>query len=203
LPPDVQLAVFSATMPLDVLEEMKRFLQHPVRILVKKEELTLEGTRQFYVAIEREEWKLDTLVDLFEVITTTQVVIYCNTRRKVDFLASELRKRDVAVLTIHAELDQNERDLVMNEFVRGSHRCLMSTDLLARGLVMLSPLVINYDLPANHENYLHRVGRSGLFYRKGIAISFVTNNDVRAMRDIERFYHTQIEELPADFEDLI
>merc|ERR1712207_71870 len=123
---------------------------------------------------------------------------YCNTRRKVDFLADQLTKRDFTVSTMHADLDQQERDLVMREFRSGSSRVLISTDLLARGIdVQQVSLVINYDLPGNIENYLHRIGRSGRYGRKGAAINFLANSDVRAMKEIERYYHTQIEELPA------
>merc|ERR1712187_984511 len=104
---------------------------------------------------------------------------------------------------MHAELDQKERDLIMREFVRFVS-CFISTDLLARGIdVQQVSLVINYDLPHNMENYLHRIGRSGRFGRKGVAINFVTDNDVRAMKDIERYYHTQIEEMPMDIADMI
>ncbi|CAE7676673.1 inf-1 [Symbiodinium sp. CCMP2592] len=204
LPPDVQVCLFSATMAPEILDMTTKFMRNAVRILVKKDELTLEGIRQFYVAIEKEEWKVDTLCDLYETLTITQAIIYCNTRRKVDFLADQLQKRDFTVSCMHAELDQKERDLVMREFRSGSSRVLISTDLLARGIdVQQVSLVINYDLPANMENYLHRIGRSGRFGRKGVAINFVTNNDVRTMKDIEKFYHTQIEEMPADIADLI
>jgi len=204
LPPNIQVCLFSATMPPEILELTTKFMRDAVRILVKKDELTLEGIRQFYVAIEKEEWKLDTLCDLYETLTITQAIIYCNTRRKVDFLADQLTKRDFTVSTMHAELDQKERDLVMREFRSGSSRVLISTDLLARGIdVQQVSLVINYDLPQNMENYLHRIGRSGRFGRKGVAINFVTNNDVRTMKDIERYYHTQIEEMPMDIADLI
>ena len=204
LPPDVQVCLFSATMPPEILDMTTKFMRNAVRILVKKDELTLEGIRQFYVAIDREEWKVGTLCDLYENLTITQAIIYCNTRRKVDFLADQLQKRDFTVSCMHAELDQKERDLVMREFRSGSSRVLISTDLLARGIdVQQVSLVINYDLPANMENYLHRIGRSGRFGRKGVAINFVMNNDVRTMKDIEKFYHTQIEELPADIADLI
>jgi translation initiation factor 4A len=204
LPPNVQVCLFSATMPPEILDLTTKFMRDAVRILVKKDELTLEGIRQFYVAIEKEEWKLDTLCDLYETLTITQAIIYCNTRRKVDFLADQLTKRDFTVSTMHAELDQKERDLVMREFRSGSSRVLISTDLLARGIdVQQVSLVINFDLPQNMENYLHRIGRSGRFGRKGVAINFVTNNDVRAMKDIERYYHTQIEEMPMDIADLI
>jgi len=204
LPPNIQVCLFSATMPPEILDLTTKFMRDAVRILVKKDELTLEGIRQFYVAIEKEEWKLDTLCDLYETLTITQAIIYCNTRRKVDFLADQLQKRDFTISTMHAELDQKERDLVMREFRSGSSRVLISTDLLARGIdVQQVSLVINFDLPQNMENYLHRIGRSGRFGRKGVAISFVTNSDVRAMKDIERFYHTQIEEMPMDIADLI
>uniref|UniRef100_A0A7S0ZUT7 RNA helicase n=1 Tax=Noctiluca scintillans TaxID=2966 RepID=A0A7S0ZUT7_NOCSC len=204
LPPNVQVCLFSATMAPEILELTTKFMRDAVRILVKKDELTLEGIRQFYVAIEKEEWKLDTLCDLYETLTITQAIIYCNTRRKVDFLADQMSKRDFTVSTMHAELDQKERDLIMREFRSGSSRVLISTDLLARGIdVQQVSLVINFDLPQNMENYLHRIGRSGRFGRKGVAINFVTNNDVRAMKDIERYYHTQIEEMPMDIADLI
>jgi translation initiation factor 4A len=204
LPPNVQVCLFSATMAPEILDLTTKFMRDAVRILVKKDELTLEGIRQFYVAIEKEEWKLDTLCDLYETLTITQAIIYCNTRRKVDFLADQMSKRDFTVSTMHAELDQKERDLIMREFRSGSSRVLISTDLLARGIdVQQVSLVINYDLPQNMENYLHRIGRSGRFGRKGVAINFVTNNDVRAMKDIERYYHTQIEEMPMDIADMI
>merc|ERR1712010_340989 len=200
----VQVCLFSATMPPDILDMTSKFMRNAVRILAKKDELTLEGIRQFYVAIEKEEWKLDTLCDLFETLTITQAIIYCNTRRKVDFLTDNMAKRDFTVSTMHAELDQKERDLIMREFRSGSSRVLISTDLLARGIdVQQVSLVINFDLPSNMENYLHRIGRSGRFGREGVAINFVTNSDVRVMKEIERFYHTQIEEMPMDIADMI
>jgi len=204
MPRNVQVCLFSATMPPEILDMTTKFMRDAVRILVKKDELTLEGIRQFYVAIEKEEWKLDTLCDLYETLTITQAIIYCNTRRKVDFLADQMSKRDFTVSTMHAEMDQKERDLVMREFRSGSSRVLISTDLLARGIdVQQVSLVINFDLPSNLENYLHRIGRSGRFGRKGVAINFVTNNDVRVMKDIEKYYHTQIEEMPMDIADMI
>merc|ERR1719487_893460 len=204
LPPEVQVVLFSATMPPETLDITNKFMRDPVRILVKKDELTLEGIRQFYVALEKEDWKLDTLCDLYETLTITQAIIYVNTRRKCDFLADQMTKRDFTVSTMHAELDQKERDLIMREFRSGSSRVLISTDLLARGIdVQQVSLVINFDLPGNMENYLHRIGRSGRFGRKGVAINFVTNNDVRTMKDIEKFYHTQIEEMPMNIADLI
>jgi len=204
LPPQVQVALFSATMAPEILDLTGKFMREPVRILVKKDELTLEGIRQFYIAIEREDWKLDTLCDLYETLTITQAIIYCNTRRKVDWLAEKMGGRDFTISIMHADLDQKDRDRIMREFRSGSSRVLISTDLLARGIdVQQVSLVINYDLPANIENYLHRIGRSGRFGRKGVAINFVTNSDARHMKDIENHYHTQIDEMPMDIADLI
>eukprot|EP00804_Cyclotella_cryptica_P006612 CCRYP_008578-RF/>CCRYP_008578-RF protein AED:0.22 eAED:0.22 QI:217/1/1/1/0.4/0.33/6/1369/414 len=204
LPESVQVCLFSATMPLDVLEVTQRFMRDPVRILVKKDELTLEGIKQFYIAVDREEWKLDTLCDLYETLTITQAIIYCNTRRKVDWLQEQMQERDFTVSCMHGDMDQRERDIIMREFRSGSSRVLITTDLLARGIdVQQVSLVINFDLPTNRENYIHRIGRSGRFGRKGVAINFLTEGDVRYLRDIEQFYQTEITEMPLNVADLI
>lgn len=204
LPPSVQVCLFSATMPEDILEISQRFMREPVRILVKRDELTLEGIKQFYIAVEREDWKLETLCDLYETLTITQAIIYCNTRRKVDWLTDKMGQRDFTVSSMHGDMTGGERELIMKEFRSGSSRVLITTDLLARGIdVQQVSLVINYDMPANRENYIHRIGRSGRFGRKGVAINFVTADDTRAMREIEAFYNTQIEEMPMNVADLI
>jgi len=204
LPEKVQVALFSATMPKDVLDVTGRFMRDPIRILVKRDELTLEGIKQFYVSVEKEEWKLETLCDLYETLTITQAIIYCNTRRKVDWLTEKMQQRDFTVSAMHGDMDQRERELIMREFRSGSSRVLITTDLLARGIdVQQVSLVINYDLPTNRENYIHRIGRGGRFGRKGVAINFLTEGDVRYLRDIEQFYSTSIEEMPMDVADLI
>ncbi|CAO3669589.1 unnamed protein product [Umbelopsis ramanniana] len=204
LPTETQVVLLSATMPPDVLEVTSKFMREPVRILVKRDELTLEGIKQFYVAVEKEEWKLDTLSDLYETVTITQAVIFCNTRRKVDWLTDKLHAREFTVSAMHGDMSQEQREVIMKEFRSGSSRVLITTDLLARGIdVQQVSLVINYDLPANRENYLHRIGRGGRFGRKGVAINFVTSEDVRMLRDIESFYNTQIEEMPMNVADLI
>lgn len=204
LPSKVQVCLFSATMPEEILEISQRFMRNPIRILVKRDELTLEGIKQFYVAVEREDWKLETLCDLYETLTITQAIIYCNTRRKVDWLTDKMGQRDFTVSSMHGDMTGQERELIMKEFRSGSSRVLITTDLLARGIdVQQVSLVINYDMPGNRENYIHRIGRSGRFGRKGVAINFVTAEDVRAMREIEQFYGTQIEEMPMNVADLI
>jgi len=204
LPPETQVVLLSATMPADVLEVSKKFMRDPVKILVKRDELTLEGIKQFYIAVEKEEWKLDTLCDLYETVTITQAVIFCNTRRKVDWLTEKLHSREFTVSAMHGDMEQKAREVLMKEFRSGSSRVLITTDLLARGIdVQQVSLVINYDLPSNRENYIHRIGRGGRFGRKGVAINFVTTEDVRMLRDIEQFYNTQIDEMPMNVADLI
>lgn len=204
LPPTMQVILLSATMPMDVLEVTKRFMRNPIRILVKKEELTLEGIKQFYIQVDREEWKLDTLCDLYETLTITQAVIFCNTRRKVDWLTEKMHEREFTVSSMHGDMTQAERDVIMREFRTGSSRVLITTDLLARGIdVQQVSLVINYDLPTNRENYIHRIGRGGRFGRKGVAINFLIEEDKRNLQDIEQFYNTQIEQMPMNVADLI
>jgi len=204
LPDKVQVALFSATMPSEVLEVTSRFMRDPIRILVKRDELTLEGIKQFFVAVEKEEWKFDTLCDLYDTLTITQAVIFCNTRRKVDWLTDKMRKANFTVASMHGEMPQEERDSIMDQFRKGETRVLITTDLWARGIdVSQVSLVINYDLPNNRELYIHRIGRSGRFGRKGVAINFVKSDDIRILRDIEQFYSTQIDEMPINVADLI
>jgi len=204
LPPATQVVLLSATLPYDVLEMTTKFMTDPIRILVKRDELTLEGIKQFFVAVEKEEWKFDTLCDLYDTLTITQAVIFCNTRRKVDWLTEKMRAANFTVSSMHGEMAQKERDAIMAEFRGGSSRVLIATDVWARGIdVQQVSLVINYDLPSNRENYIHRIGRSGRFGRKGVAINFVTIEDVRILRDIEQYYSTQIDEMPVNAAELI
>ncbi|KAH0932327.1 eukaryotic initiation factor 4A-1 [Brassica rapa] len=204
LPPKIQVGVFSATMPPEALEITRKFMSKPVRILVKRDELTLEGIRQFYVDVDKEEWKFETLCDLYETLAITQSVIFVNTRRKVDWLTEKMRSRDHTVSATHGDMDQNTRDIIMREFRSGSSRVLITTDLLARGIdVQQVSLVINFDLPTQPANYLHRIGRSGRFGRKGAAINFVTRDDEKMLADIQKFYNMVVEELPSNLADLL
>ena len=204
LPPETQVVLVSATLPQEVLEMTTKFMTDPVRILVKRDELTLEGIKQFFVAVEKEEWKFDTLCDLYDTLTITQAVIFCNTKRKVDWLTDKMRQNNFTVSSMHGDMPQKERDAIMGEFRGGTTRVLITTDVWARGIdVQQVSLVINYDLPNNRENYIHRIGRSGRYGRKGVAINFVKADDVRILRDIEQYYSTQIDEMPMNVADLI
>merc|ERR1711953_1216180 len=204
LPPQTQVVLISATLPHEILEMTSKFMTDPIRILVKRDELTLEGIKQFFVAVEREEWKFDTLCDLYDTLTITQAVIFCSTKRKVDWLADKMREANFTVSAIHGDMPQKERNEIMREFRSGQTRVLISTDVWARGLdVPQVSLIINYDLPNNRELYIHRIGRSGRYGRKGVAINFVRNDDIRILRDIEQYYSTQIDEMPMNVADLI
>jgi ATP-dependent RNA helicase len=204
LPPATQVVLVSATLPHEVLEMTTKFMNDPIRILVKRDELTLEGIKQFFVAVEKEEWKFETLCDLYDTLTITQAVIFCNMRRKVDWLTEQMRKANFTVVAMHGAMEQSERDEIMTQFRAGDARVLITTDIWARGIdVSQVSLVINYDLPNDRELYLHRIGRSGRFGRKGVAINFVKNDDIRILRDIEQFYSTQIDEMPMNVAELI
>jgi len=156
------------------------------------------------VNVKHEEWKVGTLCDIYETLSVTQAVIFCNTRRRVDQLTEDLTSKHFTVSSLHGDMDQRERELIMKQFRSGSSRVLITTDILARGIdVQQISLVINYDLPSNRENYIHRIGRGGRFGRKGVAINFITDDDKRALNDIEQFYNTTIEEMPADVVNLL
>ncbi|KAJ2743817.1 RNA helicase [Coemansia sp. BCRC 34301] len=204
LPPSTQVVLLSATLPHDVLELTQKFMTDPLRILVKRDELTLEGISQFFVNVEKEDWKFETLCDLYDSLTITQAVIFCNTRAKVDWLTRQMEDANFTVAAMHGDMLQKERDAIMTKFRQGVSRVLITTDIWARGIdVQQVSLVINYDMCTNRENYIHRIGRSGRFGRKGVAINFVTADDIKLLRDIEQYYGTQIDEMPMNVADLM
>jgi len=200
----IQICLFSATMPLDILELIETFTRDAVRILVRQDELTLEGIRQFYIALDDEQWKLHTLLDLYRTLTVTKAVIFCNTRRKVEAVTEKMTEQKFSVSSMHGEMTAQEREKIMSDFRLGSTRVLITTDLLARGIdVQQVSLVINYDIPNNRENYIHRIGRSGRFGRKGIAINLVLPHESVCIEDIKNFYHTNIIEMPKEIAELL
>jgi len=203
LPSEVQVCLFSATMPGEAWNMTKRFMRDPVRILVKKEALTLEGVRQYHVTVEREEWKVDTLCDIYETATISQAVIYCNTREKTEWLQDKMTSRGFTVPCMHGEMDMDKRQQIMKEFRSGSSRVLITSENLERGTdAHARSLIIHFELP-NQENYMHRVGVSDHSGKVGSAIVLVSSEEVRAMREIEDFYKTEIEEMPMDASELV
>ena len=197
LPCDIQVGLFSATMTPDFFKLSSKFMRDPIKILVKKDELTLEGIRQYYIDLEKNDYKYETLCDLYTVISVSQSIIYCNSRRIVEILGRRLTNDDFSVAVIHGDMAQSERTKIMDEFRNGVSRVLISTDLLSRGIdIQQVSTVINYDVPQSVENYIHRIGRSGRFGRKGTAINFVTEYDKNKIAELEAYYGTQIEPMP-------
>ncbi len=196
-PSTTQVALLSATMIPEVVEVARSLLRDPVQILLPAEEVTLEGIKQYFVHVPREEMKLDTLCDLYEHLNISQAIIYCSTRQKVEWLSDQMVRRGFDLKYIHGDMDLHERKAQMDAFRSGQCRVLISTDLLARGIdVQQVSLVINYELPAQRENYIHRIGRSGRFGRKGASINLVTDRERRVQADIESYYKTTVCELP-------
>jgi translation initiation factor 4A len=198
-PTSTQVALLSATMIPEVVEVARSLLRNPVQILLPAEEVTLEGIKQYYVQVERDEQKLDTLCDLYEHLNISQAIIYCSTRQKVEWLSDQMVRRGFDLKFIHGDMDLHERRSQMESFRSGQCRVLISTDLLARGIdVQQVSLVINYELPAQRENYIHRIGRSGRFGRKGASINLITDREKRIQGEIEGYYKTVVAELPMD-----
>lgn len=204
IPKRAQVCLFSATMPEAALEMTNKFMDNPVKILTKREELTLQGIKQYYQPVPQESWKIATLVDLYEKLSIGQSIIFANSRRKAEFIKEQLLEEDYTAHCIHGEMAQVDRNEIMRNFKAGKVRILIATDIIARGIdVQQVSIVINYDMPRFREVYIHRIGRSGRYGRKGTAINFVTEREYTSMMHIQDFYKTDIERLPKNIKDLI
>lgn len=204
IPENVQVGLFSATMPPQALDITDNFMKNPVKIMVKREELTLDGILQYYVDVGHQDNKVDVLCDIYEQLNIAQSVIFCATSRKVDQVTNFMRKQDFTVAAIHGQMSHAERNEIMNGFRSGQIRFLISTDLTARGIdVQGVSFVVNYDLPNNIENYIHRIGRAGRYGRKGVAINLVTQDDIHLLTSIQKYYSTSIEPMPQNIRDLL
>jgi translation initiation factor 4A len=198
-PHSTQTALFSATMPDDVQDVANKILRNPVRILVPPELVALDGIKQYYVPLEKEDWKFDTLCDLYQQLTISQALIYCNTRKRAEWLAEKMTVAGFPLSCTHGEMDKEERKKRMKDFRNGSVRVLISTDMLARGIdVQQVSLVINYELPEDKENYIHRIGRAGRFGRKGVTINLISPEQLKAREEIETHFKISMLELPID-----
>jgi len=201
----VQVCLFSATIPNEMFILTDKILKDPIKILVKDEELSLDGIKQYYVFLgDDDNLKFDTLCDLYQRISIGQAMVYCNKRNRVEDLTNYLKKENYSVSMIHGEMQQKERQSVMKQFREGEFRILVSTDITARGIdVQQVSLVINYDVPKDSSTYIHRIGRSGRYGRKGVAINFALNSDQSKIKNIENAYKIKIEPLPKDVENVI
>ena len=203
LPGSVQAALFSATMPPEFFELTSKFMRDPIKILVEPEKLSLNGIKQYYINVDRNEYKYEILCDLYDVLSLSQSIIYCNSRKMVEDLTYKLSGSKFCVSAIHGSMTPVERSEKMKEFVSGKTRVLVSTDLLSRGIdVQQISIVINYDIPKSVDNYLHRIGRSGRYGRKGVAINFNTPYDDSKLKAIEQHYNINIEAFPANAESV-
>lgn len=199
-PVDVQSIIVSATIPPDCLDITNQFMREPIRILKKSQELSLEGINQFLIDVGEDKWKNETISDLYEHLRIQSAMIFCNTRATATSLEKYLKEQDHSVSVSHSDLSKDERKRVLDEYRQGHTRVLISTDLLGRGIdIVHVSLVINYDLPTNIDNYIHRIGRSGRYGRKGTAINLVTQRDMDYIRKIERTYNTEIREFTHDY----
>jgi translation initiation factor 4A len=202
-PNTMQIALFSATLTEDTHAIANKFMRNPKKITVKKSEVNLAGIQQYKINMAKEEHKFSTLIDLYKFISIKQAIIYCNNKNKVVTLASELNDLKLSMTFMHGEMDQTERNKIMRDFREGKFRILISTDLLARGIdVQQVSLVINYDIPTNRENYIHRIGRTGRYGRKGVALNFVTDRDEIQLKEIETYYQISVSELPSDITNI-
>ena len=178
-------------------------MREPEKILVKNEQLTLEGIRQYFVYLENDTQKYDTIKDLFNSISVSQCIIYCNSVRRVNDLYEAMIADNFPVCQIHSNMSKEDRDTSYFEFKNGRYRVLISSNVTARGIdIQQVSTVINFDIPKDIHTYIHRIGGSGRWGRKGMGINFTTQRDCKKIKEIQEFYNTIIEELPENFMDL-
>ena len=200
LPSTSQICLFSASIPVAIEELTTKFMKSPEKILVKSDMLTLDGIQQYHIALDNDGDKFDCLCDLYNSLNVSQCIIYCNSIKRVEDLYHAMVKEGFAVSQLHGNMDKDDRQKAFENFKNGQTRVLISSNVTARGIdIQQVSTVINFDLPKCVHNYLHRIGRSGRWGRKGVGINFVTKFDISQMNIIEEFYHTKIEELPESF----
>ena len=198
---DVQIALFSATLPADIYNITTKIMRNPIKITVKAEQLTLEGIFQFYVAVEDDRQKYATLKDIFSYISLSQCIIYCNSLKRVADLFEAMREDGFPVCCIHSGMDKVARQEAFNDFRVGKSRVLISSNVTSRGIdIQQVSTVINFDIPKCVHNYLHRIGRSGRWGRKGAGINFVTRRDMSKIKEIEAHYASEIKEMPPNLD---
>jgi superfamily II DNA/RNA helicase len=204
IPKDCQVVLVSATIPPEMESLFENLLKPDYStILVKDDELTLDGIIQYYINID-EQYKLDALIDLYKFVSIGQAIVYCNKKNKADELKYCLIEQNFAVSTLHGDMMQKEREEIMAEFRSGRTRILITTDILSRGIdIQQVSLVINFDMPKYPQTYIHRIGRSGRFGRKGSAINFVTKKERNILIFIQKMYNTEITPLPSNVAELI
>jgi len=202
---NIQVVLISATLTKNVFNFSKKMMIDPTKILLKNEDVAAKSINQFYLNVETEEFKFDTLLDLYNIISASQTIIFCNEIEKIEWLEQNLTQNNFSITTIHSKLSQTERNEVLSDFREGKTRILLTTDLLSRGIdIPLVNLVVNYDLPIDKETYIHRIGRCGRFDKKGVSISMVKMldpMDVKLFNKLKHFYKINLNEMPETIEE--
>ena len=200
---DIQVALFSATLPNNIFPIINKIMRNPVKICVKAEQLTLEGISQFYVAVDDDRQKYDTLKHIYKYVSVSQCIIYCNSVKRVSDLYDAMKEDEFPVCCIHSNMDRHQRDESFKEFKNGKSRVLISSNVTARGIdIQQVSIVINFDVPKDIHTYLHRIGRSGRWGRKGVGINFITRRDINKIKEIESHYACEIKEIPINLDFL-
>jgi superfamily II DNA/RNA helicase len=202
-----QIILISATMSINVFNFSKKYMNKPIQILLKNNEIIVDLISQFYLDVELEEKKFDTLLDLYNLVSTSQTIIFCNSIKKIEWLENNLKENNFSITVIHSNMTQDERNEIIKEFRDGNTRLLLTSDLLSRGIdIPQVNMIINYDIPNNKETYVHRIGRCGRFNKKGIAITLIKSKDFNDMKIFDRlknFYNIDIKELPDTIDNLL
>lgn len=197
---NMQIAIFSATMPEEVKELTKRFMHSPHTIYMEKEKLAVEAITQFYIGVDTDQQKFEVIKEIFSGVTISQTIIYCNSVKRVQDLTDALKQEGFPVSCIHSNFTEEEREKIIKEFAMGKSRVLVSSDITARGIdIPQVNIVLNFDLCKCKHKYLHRIGRSGRWGRKGVAINFITRRDQSIVREIENHYNIKIQPFPSDY----
>ena len=208
---DTQVVLSSATVD----ERMREFISHelnlidPIKIYLDDSDIPLKGIEQYYVDAVADDYKFDIIMDIYKAVIIAQCIIFVNSKeqcmRLVEKFKNESKACDFSIGFIHGELEHKDRETVMNDFRENRIRILITTDLMARGIdVQTVSLVINYDVPASFAQYIHRIGRTSRYGRKGFALNLIgSNREFDLLRGIEKYYSIQIKELPNDFATIL
>jgi superfamily II DNA/RNA helicase len=207
IPKNCQKILISATLTQSVFKVTDKIMINPLKLLLKNSDVSVDLISQFYIDVEVEEYKFDVFIDIYNLISTTQAIIFCNTIRKVQWLEEQLKAQNFSITTIHGKMTQQERNNIVQEFRDGKTRLLLTTDLLARGIdVPQVNLVICFDMPPDKETYIHRIGRCGRFNKKGVSVSFIKmndNNDMKLLNMMKNTYKINIKEMPENIDEFL
>lgn len=206
---DAQIALFSATFELDSTRSiLQKFMNDPLMIQCSlatnsttgHHQVHVDAIRQYHIQVRDDSDKFNMLMDLYASLEIGQAIVYASNKIRVVKLASRLRDHGHAVGVLHSNLSQIERTQVLADFKAANIRVLVSSDLIARGMDIVSVnMVINYDFPTNFENYIHRIGRCGRFHRNGMAITLVTGQEMKLLEQLADHYSMDpIEEFTLD-----